>query len=126
MNTVSTVSRIVLGLLFTVFGLNGFLNFLPMPPLPEGLATQFLGALMDSHFMTVVFAIELVAGVLLLANRYVPLALAMLSPVIVNIVLFHALMEPNGAAPAILASVLWLLTIRRVWPAFAGLFEQRA
>lgn len=126
MNIASFVARIVLGLLFTIFGLNGFLHFIPLPPPPAGLASQFLGALIDSRFMTVVFAIELASGILLLSNRYVTLALALLSPVIVNIVLFHALMEPAGTPMAIVASVLWLLAARKVWPAFAGLLHQRA
>jgi putative oxidoreductase len=96
-----------------------------MPPLPAGLATQFLGALVESRFMTVVFAIELVSGILLLTNRYVTLALALLSPIIVNIVLFHLLMEPSGMPMAIIAGVLWLLSARKVWPAFTPLFQQR-
>jgi hypothetical protein len=126
MITLSYVSRILLGLLFTVFGLNGFLHFLPMPPLPDGLASQFVGALIQSHFMMVVFAIELTAGLLLLANRYVTLALALLSPILVNIVLFHALMEPAGMPLALVASALWIFAARKAWPAFAGLLHQRA
>lgn len=69
MKTISSVSRILLGVVFTVFGLNGFLHFIRMGQLPDGLAGQYLGALASSHYMAVVFAFEVIAGVLLLAIR---------------------------------------------------------
>lgn len=92
MKTVSSVARILLGIVFTVFGLNGFLHFIPMGPPPAGFAGQYLGALEISHYLTVVFVLEFVAGILLLVNRYVPLALTTLAAIIVNILLFHALL----------------------------------
>jgi hypothetical protein len=125
MKIVSVIARVLLGLLFLVFGLNGFLNFIPMGPMPAGLAGQFTAALFESHYMTVVFTIELGAGVLLLFNRYLPLALTLLAPVIVNIFLFHAFMAPSGLPLAMVASVLWILTAHSVRSAFAGLFGQR-
>jgi hypothetical protein len=93
--------------------------------MPVGLAGQFTAALFESHYMTVVFTIELGAGVLLLFNRYLPLALTLLAPVIVNIFLFHAFMAPSGLPLAMVASVLWILTAHSVRSAFAGLFSQR-
>ena len=125
MKIVSLATRILLGVLFVVFGLNGFLNFIPMGPMPAGLAGQFTAALFESHYMAVVFTIELAAGVLLLLNRYVPLALTLLAPVIVNIVLFHTFMAPSGLPLAMTASVLWILTAYQVRSVFAGLFSQR-
>src|ERR1700751_3449461 len=89
------IARILLGLLFLVFGLNGFLHFIPMPP-PTGLAGQFMGALFVSHFLVVLFLLQLIPAILLLLNRFVPLALVLLGPVVVNIVLFHAFMAPSG------------------------------
>ena len=89
MKTASTIARYLAGVIFLVFGLNGFLNFIPLPP-PGGIAGQFMGALYASHYLWVIFAFQLLAGVLLLVNRYVPLALAVLAPVIVNILSFHA------------------------------------
>ena len=68
------IARFLLGLLFAVFGLNGFLHFIPMPP-PAGLAGQYMGALFLSHYLVVVFLLQLIGGLLLLANRFVPLAL---------------------------------------------------
>ncbi len=124
MKTTSTVARYLLGIMFTVFGLNGFLHFMPMPPVP-GRAGEFLGALASSHYLIPVFAIQLACGVLFLAGRYVPLALTLIAPVIVNILLFHALMEPNGIAPGVVAAVGWLLVFYRVRAAFAGLFLAR-
>jgi peptidoglycan biosynthesis protein MviN/MurJ (putative lipid II flippase) len=119
-----TISRVLLGLLFTVFGANGFLHFIPMPP-PTGLAGQYMGALFVSHYLVVVFLVQLVGGILLLANRYVPLALILLGPVIVNIVSFHAFLAPEGLPLALFATVLWLVVFSGVRSAFAGVFAQK-
>src|ERR1700732_5502228 len=95
MKTASTIARYLSGVIFLVFGLNGFLHFTPLPP-PEGVAGQFMGALFVSHYLTVIFAVQVIAGLLLLINRFVPLALAVLAPVIVNILCFHAFLAPSG------------------------------
>src|SRR5580692_5784605 len=86
------IARILLGLLFLVFGLNGFLNFIPVGQLPSGLAGQFVTALLQSHYVQVVCAFEVAGGALLLINRYVPLGLTLLGPIIVNILLYHLLL----------------------------------
>ena len=122
MRTVSAIARYLAGVIFVVFGLNGFLNFIPMPP-PGGIAGQFMGALYASHYLWVIFGFQILAGVLLLANRYVPLALAILAPVIVNILTFHFLMAPSGLPMAVFVAVLWALIFVNVRPAFAGLFQ---
>ena len=124
MRAISAIARYLAGVVFLVFGLNGFLNFIPLPP-PAGIAGQFMGALYASHYLWVIFAFQLVAGVLLLANRYVPLALAMLAPVIVNILSFHVLMAPSGLPLALLVAVLWAVIFVDVRPAFAALFQGR-
>src|SRR6266702_1662600 len=118
------IARILLGLLFAVFGLNGFLHFIPQPP-PTGLAGQYIGALFVSHYLVVVFLLELIGGLLLLANRFVPLALVLLGPVIVNILLFHASLAPEGLPMAFFATVLWLVVFAGVRSAFAGVFAQK-
>ena len=118
-------ARILLGLLFLTFGLNGFLHFLPMKP-PAGLAGQYIGALYMSHYLTVVFAVQLIGGVLLLANRFVPLALILLGPIIVNILLFHSLMAPEGLPLALFATILWGIVFTGFHKAFAGVFAARA
>jgi hypothetical protein len=84
-----------------------------------------MGALFVSHYLTLIFGLQVIAAVLLLANRYVPLALAVLAPVIVNILCFHALMAPSGLPLAIVVAVLWVLIFVDVRPAFAGLFQSR-
>ena len=124
MKIASTIARYLLGFIFLVFGLNGFLHFIPMPP-PSGLAGQFMGALFVSHFLVVVFLLQLIPAILLLINRYVPLALVLLGPVIVNIVLFHAFMAPSGLPLAVVVTVLWLLTAAGVHVAFHGIFRHR-
>ena len=124
MKITSTIARYLLGLIFFVFGLNGFLHFLPSPP-PTGVAGQFIGALFVSHFLVVVFLLELIPASLLLLNRFVPLALVLLGPVIVNIVLFHALMAPSGLPLAAVVVVLWLLTAAGVRHAFTGILQHR-
>jgi hypothetical protein len=122
MRIASSVARYLLGLIFTVFGLNGFLHFIPMGPMPP-LAGRFLGTLMQSHIMTAVFVTEILAGVLLLATRYIPLAVALLAPVIVNIVLFHAFLEPKGLPLAAFVCLLWVVVAYRARAAFIDLFR---
>jgi putative oxidoreductase len=105
-------------------GLNGFLNFIPLPP-PGGTAGQFMGVLSVSHYLWVIFAFQVVAGVLLLVNRYVPLAVAILAPLLVNILTFHATMAPSGLPLALFVALLWAVIFVDVRPAFAGLFQSR-
>jgi hypothetical protein len=124
MRTLSAIARYLAGVIFVVFGLNGFLNFIPMPP-PGGIAGQFMGALYASHYLWVIFAFQLVAGVFLLVNRYVPLAVAVLAPVIVNILSFHVLMAPSGLPLALFVAVLWAVIFVDVRPAFVALFQAR-
>jgi putative oxidoreductase len=117
-------SRFLLGFIFLVFGLNGFLHFIPMPP-PSGLAGQFLGSMFVTKYLLFVFAIQLIGGVLLLINRYVPLALTILGPIIVNILLFHSLMNPAGLGLALFVTILWAVVFAGVRSAFAGIFQAR-
>ena len=124
MRTASMVARYLAGLIFFVMGLNGFLNFIPLPP-PAGIAGQLMGALYVSHYLWVIFAFQVIAGALLLVNRYVALALAFLAPVIVNILSFHACRAPNGLPLALFVAVLWGLIYIDAKPAFAGLFQSR-
>jgi putative oxidoreductase len=124
MKITSVIARFLLGLIFLVFGLNGFFHFLSMPA-PTGVAAQFMGALFVSHFLIVIFVIQLIGAVLLLVNRFVPLALTLLAPIIVNILLFHLLMAPSGIPLAIIVTVLWVLVFLSVHSAFRGLWQPR-
>jgi putative oxidoreductase len=125
MKIVVLIARILLGLVFLVFGLNGFLNFLPMGPLPTGLAGQFVTVLFQSHYVLFVSGIQVLGGALLLVNRYVPLALVLLGPVIVNILLFHLLLNRTGLAVAIVVAILWCILAIRHRQHLAGIFVQR-
>src|ERR1700749_3645726 len=122
MRTASVIARYLAGVIFLVMGLNGFLHFIPLPP-PAGVAGQFMGALYVSHYLWVIFAFQVVGGALLLANRYVPLAVALLAPVLVNIITFHVLMAPAGLPMALFVAILWTVIFIQVRPAFAGLFQ---
>ncbi len=125
MKIVATIARYLLGLVFFVFGLNGFLHFIPMTGLPPGLAGQFVTALIESHYVLFVSALQVAGGVLLLVNRYVPLGLTLLGPIIVNIILFHLLMARSGLAGAIVIAILWCVVAFRQRQYFSGLFVQR-
>jgi hypothetical protein len=125
MKIAAMVARYLLGLVFLVFGLNGFLHFIPQGPMPNGLPLQFIQALMQSHYILIVAAIEVIGAVLLLANRYVALALTLLGPVVVNILLFHFFLLPMGLGIALFVAVLWLVVFAYVRPAFAGIFQSQ-
>jgi putative oxidoreductase len=119
-----TVARLLLGVIFLFFGSNLFLSFLHMP-MPTGVMGQFSSALADSHYIYAVGFFQVVPAILLLLNRYVPLGLTLLAPVIVNICLVHFLMAPSGLPMAAVVVILWLLVYYRVRSAFAGLFQQQ-
>src|SRR5205809_7740316 len=124
MKITNVIARFLLALFFPPFGLTGFLHFLHASP-PSGTAGQFVRALFVSHYLVVVFLLQLVAAVLLMINRYVPLALALLAPIIVNILLFHLLMALAGLPLALVVTVLWIVVFLSVRSAFAGLFQER-
>ncbi len=125
MKIVVLIARILMGLIFLVFGLNGFLHFIPMGPMPSGMAGQFIGLLFQSHYVYFVSAVQAIGGALLLANRYVPLALTLLGPVIVNILLYHLLMDLKGIPMAVVVTVCWGIVAYRNRQYFAGLFVQK-
>jgi uncharacterized membrane protein YphA (DoxX/SURF4 family) len=126
MRIASTASRYLLGLIFIVFGVNGLFPFLPQPQLPTGNAGHFHMALADSHYFLFVYALQLLAGILLLAGRFVPLALTLLAAILTNILLFHLTMEPKGIVPGLVASLLWILTFLRFRESFRPLFRSRS
>ncbi len=114
------IARILLGLMFTVFGLNGFLHFIHQPPPSNPLAIQFFTAVGASGFANVFFAFQLLAGLLLLSGFFVPFALIILAAEIVNILAYHITMDPGGVAPGLLALVLWGIVFAGYRKSFAG------
>jgi putative oxidoreductase len=121
MKTLTIIARGFLGLIFVTFGSNMFLHFIPMPP-PTGQAGAFFGAMFMTHFIYVVATVQVIGG-LLLFTRYVPLALTLLGPVIVNILSFHAFMAPSGLPLASVVAALALFLLWRHREHFAGLIK---
>jgi uncharacterized membrane protein YphA (DoxX/SURF4 family) len=116
------IARILLGLIFVFFGLNGFLHFLPAQ-LPPGVAGQFLGALFASHALLFIAAFQVIGGALLLIGRYIPLGLVILAPIIVNILIFHITMAPTGIVPGLVATILWFIVFAGHRSSFAGILS---
>jgi putative oxidoreductase len=119
------LAQVLLALPFVVFGLNGFLNFLPAQ-LPPGDAGAFAGAMMHSHFVYLVSGVQVIAGALLLLQQFVPLALVLLGAEIANILTYHLTMAPQGAQVAIFVALLWAFLFWAYRGSFAGLFARRA
>jgi len=116
------IARILLGLIFVIFGANGFLHFIPSTP-PPGAAGQFAGLLFTTHYYILVFALQFIGGVLLLVGRYIPLGLVILAPIIVNILLFHIHMNPSGIGPGLLATILWFVVFAAHRESFHGILS---
>ena len=125
MKIASIVARYLLGLIFTVFALNGFLNFIPQPPLTNPLVIQFLTSVSESHFAAFFFAIQLLGGLLLLSGYFVPLALTLLAAELYNILAFHLTLAPASIPPALVASVLWILVFLQYRESFRGIFNAK-
>jgi hypothetical protein len=124
---IPSVARILLGLPLLVFGLNGFLNFIPPPstPLPEG-AAAFAGALFNTgYMMQLIGATHLIVGVLLVVNRFVPLALALFAPFIVNSLAFHIFLERSGLPMALAFAALEIYLAWAYRHAYRGMLAAR-
>ncbi|MDQ2680463.1 MAG: hypothetical protein M3Y21_05495 [Candidatus Eremiobacteraeota bacterium] len=109
MRIVVLIARLLMGLAFLVLGLNGFLHFIPTGSPPPGLAGTYYGVLIASNYYILTFGVQVVAGILLLANQYVRLALVLLGAELVNILTFHITMMPSGLPLALIMTVLWLI-----------------
>jgi len=121
MKIATIIARVLLGLIFVVFGSNAFLHFLPMPPLPKGVTGEYLHAFFASGYVYAIGGLQVIGGLLLLIGRFVPLGLTILGAIIVNIWLFHILMAPEGLPPAIVITILELFLVWQYREAFAGI-----
>jgi hypothetical protein len=126
MKILSVIARFLIGLAFLVFGLNGLLHFLPQPPMPPGAARNYVEALSATAYLMVVSGIQVLTAVLFLINRFVPLALTLIAPVIVNILMFHLFMEPPSIGPGIFVAICWFVLFFRHRAAFSGIFAARS
>ena len=122
MKIASIIARYLIALVFIVFGLNGFLHFIPQSPPQSEMVKQYVTVMLASHYLTFVFALQLTAGALFLFRRTVPLALIIAGPLIVNILLFHALMDPGGIVPGLVVTALWFVIFWQSRAAFYGIF----
>ena len=125
MKIASISARYLLGLIFTVIALNGFLNFLHQPPPTNPLAIQFLVSVSESHFAAFFFALQVLGGLLLLSGYFVPLALTVLAAELYNILAFHLTLAPASIGPALVASVLWVLVFLQYRESFKGIFRAK-
>jgi putative oxidoreductase len=123
MKVATVIARVLLGLIFVVFGSNAFFHFLPMPPPPPNLAGDYLRVFFASGYVYVIGGFQVVGGLLLLIGRFVPLGLTILGAIIVNILAFHVLMAPEGFPPAIVVTVLEIFLVWQYRAAFAGIFQ---
>ena len=121
MKILTIIARILLGLIFLFFGSNGLLHFLPMPPLPQGLAGEYLHSFFASGYVYVISGFQVIGGLFLLIGKFVPLGLTILGAIIVNIWIFHILMAPEGLPPGIVVAILELFLVWRYRDAFKGI-----
>ncbi|MBK6941519.1 MAG: DoxX family membrane protein [Planctomycetes bacterium] len=131
MRIAATIVRVVFGLMFTVFGLNGVLTafgkpvFPPPPDLPEAVTAFFTAMANTKYMLPMIGATQFVGGLLVLVGRFVPLGLTLLAPVIVNIVLFHHFVDQDGLAIAYVVLVMELFLAWEYAPAFRGVLAAR-
>jgi uncharacterized membrane protein YphA (DoxX/SURF4 family) len=123
MKILTAIARVLLGLGFVVFGSNAFLHFIPMPPIPQTLAGDYTRVFFASGYVYVVGALQVIGGLLLLLGRFVPLGLTILGAILVNILIFHTLMAPEGFPPALVFTVLELFLVWRYREAFLPLLR---
>jgi putative oxidoreductase len=127
---VALVARILLGVMFTIFGLNGLMmtftgsGFIPMPPQPEIMVTIMTGFMATQYMMKLVFVCQFLAGIFMLSGFFVNAALVLLAPIIVNILGIHLFVEPTGLPMAIVVLILYIIVLKSRWNYFRPLLDK--
>jgi len=117
------IARVILGLIFLVFGLNGFLHFIPMPP-PTGTAAEFIyGLVKAGYFLPFMASIQVICGILLLSGTLIPFALLLLFPIALNIFFFHMILAPAGLGMAVLIIAAHIVLAVYYWPVYKLIFQ---
>ena len=122
MKTVTLILRLLFGLVFVVFGANGFLHFIPNMAMPQPAISYFVAMSATGYALPLLFATQVVAGAFILSGVLAPLGLVIVTPVLVNIVLFHTYLAPDGLPLALVLAIIWAFLVWRNWAAFAPLF----
>ncbi|HFC30363.1 MAG TPA: DoxX protein [Oceanospirillales bacterium] len=118
---VTMVLRIILGLILVIFGANKFGHFMPSPEL-TGDAATFMGSLAGAGYFTILGVLEIFIGLLLILNKWVPFALVLLAPLVVNFLIFHLTYDMGGILPASIVTILSIVLIYANWNKFKTLF----
>ena len=122
MKIATIIARLLLGLVFVVFGSNAFLQFMPVPPM-TGPKADFIGSMAATGYLQFVAALQVIGGALLLIGWFVPLGLTLLGPIVVNIIIYHLCMDMSGMAVAVVVAALHAFLVWRYWAAFAGVLR---
>ena len=125
MRVASVVSRYLLGLMFTVMGLDGFLHFIHRPTPTNPLEVQFLIAASGSHFALAFYGVQFIGGLMLLSGFFVPLGLTLLAAELYNIIAFHAAFDPGTIIPALICCAAWVLIFLQYRESFSGIFTAK-
>ena len=123
MKIATIIARLLLGLIFVFFGSNFFFHFIPTPPPPPGLIGDYIKVFVASGYASVIGAMQVLCGLLLLIGRFVPLALTILAGIIFNILVFHILMDQGGIGPGIVVTLLWLFLVWQYRDRLAGILR---
>jgi len=123
MKIATIIVRMLLGLVFVFFGSNFFFHFIPTPPPPPGLVGDYIKVFVASGYASVIGAMQLLCGLMLLVGRFAPLALTILGGIIFNILVFHILMDRGGIGPGIVVTLLWLFLVWQYRDRLAGILR---
>lgn len=125
MQITTRIAQTLLGFIFVVFGLNGFLNFIPMPPMPDAAAGFFMPLIKTGYFLPFLKGVEIIIGLALIANVFVPLSLVIVTPIIIQIILFHIFLDISGLAMGIVLAIILIFLAYQNRAAYTALLTPK-